>query len=90
MLFAMLQDQHTKQITKMEATNKANMEAMMEKMNALVASNATRQTHQPDKENTPPGGNVKPPGGGDRVNKATGTNPLTGTGDNDRCSTSSS
>jgi hypothetical protein len=61
MLFAMLQDQHTKQIAKMEATNKANMEAMMEKMNALVTANATRQ---PDKENTPPGGNVKPPGGG--------------------------
>jgi len=64
MLFAMLQDQHTKQIAHMEATNKANMEAMMEKMNALIASNITRQTHQPDKENTPPGGNVKPPGGG--------------------------
>ncbi len=60
-LFAMLQDQHTKQIAKMEATNKANMEAMMEKMNALVAANATRQ---PDKENIPPCGNVKPPGGG--------------------------
>ena len=51
MLFAMLQDQPTKQIAQMEATNKANMEAMMDKMNALVASNATRQTHQPDKEN---------------------------------------
>ena len=48
----------------MEVMNKANMEAMMEKMNSLVASNATRQTHQPDKENTPPGGYVKPPGGG--------------------------
>ena len=31
MLFAMLQDQHTKQISQMEVTNKANMEAMMEK-----------------------------------------------------------
>jgi len=69
MLFAMLQDQHTKQITQMEATNKANIEAMMDNMNALVASNATRQTHQWDKENTPPGGNVNPPGGGDRVTK---------------------
>jgi hypothetical protein len=64
MLFAMLQDQHTKQIAQMEATNKANMESMMEKMNALVALNATRQTHQPDKENIPPGSNFKPPGGG--------------------------
>jgi len=45
MLFEMLQDQHTKQITQMEATNKANMEAMMDKMNALVASNPTRQNH---------------------------------------------
>ena len=33
-------------------------------MNALIASNPTRQTHQPDKENTPPGGNVKTPSGG--------------------------
>ena len=60
MLFPMLQDQHTKQITQMEATNKANMEAMMEKMNALVASN---------KENTHQGGNVKPTGTGKREKK---------------------
>jgi hypothetical protein len=66
MLFAMLQDQHKKQIAQMEATNKANMEAMMEKMNALVTAHATRQ---PDKENIPPGGNVKPPGGGDPAKK---------------------
>ena len=66
----MLQDQHTKQITKMEAMNKANMEAIMEKMNALVASNTTRQTHQLDKENSPPGGNVKTPGGGNQVKKS--------------------
>ena len=31
MLFAMLQDQHTKQIAQMEAMNKANMEAMIKK-----------------------------------------------------------
>jgi hypothetical protein len=37
MLFAMLQDQHTKQIAQMEATNKSNMDTMMEQMNALVA-----------------------------------------------------
>jgi len=55
MLLAMLQDQHTKQITQMEAKNKANMEAMMEKMNALAASN---------KENTRQGRNVKPTGTG--------------------------
>ncbi len=38
MLFAMLQEQHDKQIATMEATNKANMAAMMECMNALVAA----------------------------------------------------
>jgi hypothetical protein len=59
--------QHTKQIAQMEATNKANMEAMMEKK--LVASNATRQTHQPDKESIPPGGYVEPPGGGGEPSK---------------------
>ena len=70
MLFAMLQDQHTKQIAQMEATNKANMEATMEKTNSLVTSNTTRQTHQPDTENIPPGGYVKPPcGGGDQAKK---------------------
>ncbi len=30
MLFAMLQDQHTKQIAQMEAASKTNMDAMME------------------------------------------------------------
>ena len=72
MLFAMLQDQYTKQIAQMEATIKANMEAMMDKMNALITLNGTRPTRQPDKENTPPGGNVNPPGGGgggDRAKK---------------------
>ncbi len=29
LLFAMLQDQHAKQILQMEATNKTNMDAMM-------------------------------------------------------------
>ncbi len=36
MLFAMLQDQHSRQIATMTATNKANMNTMMERMNALV------------------------------------------------------
>jgi hypothetical protein len=36
-LFVMLQEQHSKQIAAMNATNKANMDAMMERMNALVA-----------------------------------------------------
>ena len=70
MLFAMLQDQHTKQIAQIEAANKTNMDSMMERMNALIAAAGARQTHQPDKENTPPTGNVKhPTGGGERVKK---------------------
>jgi hypothetical protein len=64
LLFAMLQDQHATQIAQMEATNKTNMDAMMEQMNALV-----RHAHQPDKVNTPPGSNVIPLGGGARAKK---------------------
>jgi hypothetical protein len=60
MLFAMLQEQHNRQITAMTATNKANMEAMMERMNALVTGGAGRcPTHQ-DKESTPTVGNSLP------------------------------
>ncbi len=65
----MLQDQHAKQIAQMKATNKMNMDAMMEQMNALVAAGGARQAHQPDKENTPLGRNVIPLGGGHRVMK---------------------
>ena len=68
MLFAMLQDQHTKQIAQMEAANKTNMDALLERMNAIVAANGARPTHQPDKENTPPAGNINPPTG-ERVKK---------------------
>jgi hypothetical protein len=57
MLFAMLQDQHAKQIAQMEASNKANMNSMMERMNAPLAANGGKPTNQPDKEKTPPGGN---------------------------------
>jgi hypothetical protein len=70
MLFGMLQDQHTKQIAQMEAANKTNMDLMMERMNALITASGSRLTHQTDKENTPPTGNVKPStGGGERVKK---------------------
>jgi hypothetical protein len=48
----------------MEATNKTNMDAMMEQMNTLVAAGGTRHAHQPDKVNTPSGSNVIPLGGG--------------------------
>jgi hypothetical protein len=61
---AMLQEQHDKQIAAMTATNKANMDAMMDQMNALVAGRGgDRRTpiQQPNKENTPPKGNICPP-----------------------------
>ena len=46
----------------MTAPNKANMDAMMEKMNALVSGAVDRWTNQQDKEYTPPGeGNRRPP-----------------------------
>jgi hypothetical protein len=74
MLFAMLQEQHNKQIAAMTATNKANMETMMERMNALVAAGrgGDRRTpvQQPDKENIPPpGGNICPPVNPDATKK---------------------
>ncbi len=62
-LFAMLQEQHNKQIAAMAATNEASKNAMMEKMNALVAGrggNRRTPTQQLDKNNTPPGGNIHP------------------------------
>jgi len=65
MLFAMLQLQHDKQIAAMAATNKANMDSMMERMNVMVAGrrdgDRRAPTQQPDKENTSPGGNISPP-----------------------------
>ncbi len=58
MLFAMLQEQHNKQIAAMTATNKPNMDVMMERMNALVAGNGgnkcTVPNQQPYKENITP------------------------------------
>jgi hypothetical protein len=69
MMFAMLQDQHSKQIAQMEATNKTNMDTMMEQMNDLVAAGGAQQVHQLDKENTPPGRNVIPPGGSNQAKK---------------------
>ncbi len=62
MLFAMLQEQHNKQMATMAASNKANMDAMMERMNVLVAAGGGRRSN--DKENTPPTGNTTPAGGG--------------------------
>jgi hypothetical protein len=62
-LFAMLQEQHDKQIAAITAMNKANMDAMMDRMNSLVSGrDGDRHTpiQQLDKENTPPGGNTPP------------------------------
>ncbi len=42
MLFAMLQEQHDKQIAAMTTTNKANMDTMMERMNVLVIGEGGR------------------------------------------------
>ena len=64
LLFAMLQDQHEKQMAKMAASNKANMDALMEKMNALVAAGGGRRSNKRDKENTPPSGPPATAGGG--------------------------
>ncbi len=44
----------------MTATNKANMDAMMERMNALVTDGAGRCPTQQDKESTPTVGNSLP------------------------------
>jgi hypothetical protein len=55
MMFALLQEQHQSQLKAMAAANKAAMEAMMERMNALVTAQGGRK-HDPaaDKENEPP------------------------------------
>ena len=49
MLFAILQTQHTNQIAQMEATNKTNMDAMMEWINSLMKLHGGNPTHQPNK-----------------------------------------
>ena len=56
MMFALLQEQHKAQLDAMASANQKAMEAMFERMNAIVAGNGPG----PDKENTPPGGNVNP------------------------------
>jgi hypothetical protein len=70
MLFVMLQEQHDKQMRTMEASNKANMDAMMEWMNVLVAAGGGRRSN--NKEKTPPMGNTTPAGssvGGNKTKK---------------------
>ena len=65
LLFSMLQEQHDKQMATMAAANKANMDAMLEKMNALVAASGGRRQYDTNKENTPPAGTPSVGGGGD-------------------------
>ncbi len=60
MLFVMLQEQHNRQIAAMTATNKANMDAMMERMNTLVTGGAGRHPTHQDMESTPTVGNSLP------------------------------
>jgi hypothetical protein len=67
MLFAMLQEQHDKQMATMAASNKANMDAVMDRMNVLVAASGGRRSNA--KENTPLAGNTTPAGGGAGGNK---------------------
>jgi hypothetical protein len=62
MMFALLQEQHQLQLKLMAAANKATMEAMMERIKALVAAQGGRKSPA-DKENTPPLTN------GDKKNK---------------------
>jgi hypothetical protein len=60
MLIAMLQEQHNGQNAATKATNKANMDTMMERMNVLMAGGVGRfPTHQ-DKKSTPTVGNSLP------------------------------
>jgi hypothetical protein len=54
MMFVLLQEQHQLQLEAMAAANKATMEVMMERMNALVAAQGGKRELQVDKENTPP------------------------------------
>jgi hypothetical protein len=60
MVFEMLQEQHDRQIVAVTATNKANVDAMMERMNALVAGGVGRHLTYQDNESTPTVGNSCP------------------------------
>jgi hypothetical protein len=56
MMFALLQEQHRTQLEAMATANQKAMDAMFERMNAIVAGNGKGQ----DKETTPPAGKVNP------------------------------
>jgi hypothetical protein len=67
MLFALLQEQHNKKMETMATTNKINMDAMMERMNALVAAASGNQNN--DKENMPLARNSTPANDGTKKPK---------------------
>ncbi len=56
MMFALLQEQHRAQLDAMASANQKAMDAMFERMNAIVTSKGAG----PDKENAPPRGNGNP------------------------------
>jgi len=66
MMFALLQEQHQAQLDAMATANQKAMDAMFERMNAIVSGSTKGQ----DKENTPPAGNANPRNnGGTKRNK---------------------
>ena len=58
MMFALLQEQHQGQLKAMVTANQKAMDAMFERMNAMVAGNV--KGGPMDNKNIPPAGNVKP------------------------------
>ena len=60
-LLAMLQEQHDKQIVAMTATNKASMDVLMERMNALVADGGDAGRPNSTRRMLPPGEQAHPP-----------------------------
>ncbi len=63
MLFAMLHKKYDNQMAAMAAMHKANMDALMERMNAILAGSGEKRTAQHDKDNIPPGQNRRPVAG---------------------------
>ena len=66
LLFAMLQEQHEKQLATMAANNKANIDAMMERMNAMVVAAGGAS-----KENSPTNVGTNKPAKARRTKKPT-------------------
>ena len=69
LLFSMLQEQHATQMATLAASNKAAMDTMLERMNALVAAGGGSNKRDNDKENQPPAGSTGRGSGGDDATK---------------------